>query len=33
MNKKSWISIILDEYLDDETIIKLVSESYDQVNK
>ena len=33
MNKKSWISIILDEYLDDETIIKLVSESYDKVNK
>jgi len=31
MNKKSWISIILDDTLDDEEIIKLVNESYNNV--
>ncbi len=32
MNKKSWISIVLNEIVDDETIINLVKESYDLVN-
>ncbi len=31
MNKKKWISIILDDTLDDEEIIKLVNESYNNV--
>lgn len=32
MNKKSWISIALNEIVDDETIINLVKELYDLVN-
>ncbi len=28
MNKKSWISIILDDTLDDKTVIKLIDDSY-----
>ncbi len=31
MNKKKWISIILDDTLDDDKIIKLVNESYNNV--
>ena len=31
MNKKNWISIILDETLDDEIIKKLICDSYDIV--
>lgn len=32
MNKKSWISVVLNETVNDETIINLVKESYDLVN-
>lgn len=31
MNKKKWVSIILDDTIDDEVIKKLISESYDMV--
>lgn len=31
MNKKSWITIILDDTLQDETIIKLIDISYKNV--
>lgn len=33
MNKKSWISIILDSSLDNEIIYYLIDQSYDIVNK
>ena len=33
MNKKSWISIILDSSLDNEIIYSLIDQSYDIVNK
>ena len=33
MNKKSWISIILDNTLDNEIIYSLIDQSYNNVNK
>ena len=33
MNKKSWISIVLNDTLDDEIIFSLIDESYILVNK
>ena len=33
MNKTSWISIILDNTLNDEDIFELINESYDLINK
>ena len=33
MNKKSWISIVLDNTLDDNNIFKLICKSYDNVSK
>ena len=33
MNKKSWISVILDNTLDNEIIYSLIDQSYNNVNK
>ena len=33
MNKKSWISVILDDTLDNEIIYSLIDQSYNNVNK